>query len=148
MSKLTKKSVDDTNALPKPYLLWDGELRGFGLQVLPSGVKTYILQYRNGARSSRRLTTGRHGVLTVGEAVVNDVRSGAQILQPARTTEAGNCHGEVTLPPRLQPCRVEVYARHAGLPRTSGHWTSAIGLAWHSHFAHLAAHPPTPLSGA
>jgi integrase len=68
MSKLTKKSVDDANTLPKPYLLWDGELRGFGLLVLPSGVKTYILQYRNGARRSRRLTIGRHGALTVGEA--------------------------------------------------------------------------------
>jgi len=68
MSKLTKKSVDDANALPKPYLLWDGELRGFGLLVLPSGIKTYILQYRNGARRSRRLTIGRHGALTVGEA--------------------------------------------------------------------------------
>ena len=68
MSKLTKKSVDDANALLKPYLLWDGELRGFGLLVLPSGVKTYILQYRNGARRSRRLTIGRYGALTVGEA--------------------------------------------------------------------------------
>ena len=68
MSKLTKKSVDDANALPKPYLIWDSELRGFGLLVLPSGVKTYVLQYRNEARRSRRLTIGRHGTLTVGEA--------------------------------------------------------------------------------
>ena len=68
MSKLTKKSVDDANTLSKPYLLWDGELRGFGLLVLPSGVKTYIFQYRNEARRSRRLTIGRQGALTVGEA--------------------------------------------------------------------------------
>ena len=68
MSKLTKKSVDDANTLPKPYLLWDGELRGFGLLVLPSGVKTYVFQYRNEARRSRRLTIGRHGSLTVSEA--------------------------------------------------------------------------------
>ncbi len=68
MSKLTKKSVDDANALPKPYLLWDGELRGFGLLVLPSGVKTYVFQYRNEARRSRRLTIGRHRPLTVGQA--------------------------------------------------------------------------------
>ncbi len=68
MPKLTKKSVDDADTLPKPYLLWDGELRGFGLLVLPSGVKTYVFQYRNEARRSRRLTIGRQGSLTVGEA--------------------------------------------------------------------------------
>ena len=68
MPKLTKKSVDDANGLPKPYLIWDSELRGFGLLVLPTGVKTYILQYRNGARRSRRLTIGRHGALTVSDA--------------------------------------------------------------------------------
>ncbi len=68
MSKLTKKSVDDADTLPKPYLLWDGELRGFGLLVLPTGVKTYVFQYRNESRRSRRLTIGRHGSLTVGEA--------------------------------------------------------------------------------
>jgi len=39
MSKLNKKSVDDANALPKPYLLWDGKLRGFAPLLLPSGVK-------------------------------------------------------------------------------------------------------------
>jgi integrase len=68
MPKLTKKSVDDANVFLKPYLIWDSELRGFGLLVLPSGVKTYILQYRNGARRSRRLTIGRHGALTVSDA--------------------------------------------------------------------------------
>jgi integrase len=68
MSKLTKKSVDDAETLPKPYLLWDGELRGFGLLVLPTGVKTYIFQYRNEARRSRRLTIARHGSITVNEA--------------------------------------------------------------------------------
>ena len=68
MSKLTKKLVDDANTLSKPYLLWDGELRGFGLLLLPSGVKTYVFQYRNEARRSRRLTIGRQGALTVGEA--------------------------------------------------------------------------------
>jgi integrase len=68
MSKLTKKSVDNADTLPKPYLLWDGELRGFGLLVLPTRVKTYIFQYRNEARRLRRLTIGRHGSLTVNEA--------------------------------------------------------------------------------
>jgi hypothetical protein len=68
MSKLTKKSVDDADTLPKPHLLWEDELRGFGLLVLPTGVKTSVFQYRNEARKSRRLTIGRHGSITVSEA--------------------------------------------------------------------------------
>jgi integrase len=68
MPKLTKKLVE---GVPPPVggqtMVWDSELRGFGLRVLPSGLKAYVLQYRAG-RTSRRLTIGRHGVLAPEEA--------------------------------------------------------------------------------
>ena len=42
MSKLTKRAVD---ALVPPAkgqsFLWDGELRGFGVRIIPSGLKTF-----------------------------------------------------------------------------------------------------------
>lgn len=73
MAKLTKRAVD---ALAPPQqgqvFLWDGEMRGFGVRALPSGVKSYVLQYRAAGRS-RRLVLGRHGVLTVEQAR-NDAR--------------------------------------------------------------------------
>jgi site-specific recombinase XerD len=69
MSKLTKRAVD---ALVPPAkgqsFLWDGELRGFGVRIIPSGLKTFILQYRNAEGRSRRIVIGRYGVLTVEKA--------------------------------------------------------------------------------
>lgn len=69
MSKLTKRAVD---ALAPPEkgqaFLWDSELRGFGVRTIPSGLKTFILQYRNAEGRSRRIVVGRYGVLTVEQA--------------------------------------------------------------------------------
>ena len=55
---------------PKDSYLWDRELKGFGLKVTPKGRKVYLVQYRIGGRDgrTRRLTLGKHGVLTAEEA--------------------------------------------------------------------------------
>lgn len=68
MPKLTKRLVDDSVPRSSRFYVWDTELRGFGVLVLPSGVKTFVFQYRNAAGRSRRQTIGRYGALTVDEA--------------------------------------------------------------------------------
>lgn len=69
--KLTKRFVESI-AAPEAgdadVVIWDSELPGFGLRVKPSRVRSYMLQYRNAAGRSRRVTIGRHGVLTAEEA--------------------------------------------------------------------------------
>jgi hypothetical protein len=47
--------------------LWDDKLRGFGVYVLSSGYKTYVVQYKCGGRS-RRIKIGPHGAMTADHA--------------------------------------------------------------------------------
>ena len=67
MFRLTKRSVEGFSVEAKDYLVWDRDVRGFGVRIYPSGKKTYLVQYRAGRRT-RRVTIGQHGVLTTDEA--------------------------------------------------------------------------------
>ena len=65
--KLTKSIVE---SIPLPgsgqIFLWDAEIKGFGVRFTPTA-RTYIVQGRVAGRE-RRVTLGKHGVLTVQEA--------------------------------------------------------------------------------
>ncbi|MDT8329377.1 MAG: Arm DNA-binding domain-containing protein, partial [Roseovarius sp.] len=67
MPKLTKRRVDGFDIRAKAYFEWDSEIMGFGVRVLPSGTKTYQVQYRKGGRT-RRASIGRHGNITADQA--------------------------------------------------------------------------------
>jgi integrase len=67
MSKLTKRTVEAAEVKLSEYFVWDGELPGFGLRVLPSGRKGYVVQYRAGRRS-RRISLGPSTVITCEQA--------------------------------------------------------------------------------
>ncbi len=67
MPKLTKRAVDALSPKAKDYFVWDTQIAGFGIRIMPSGAKTYQAQYRKGGRT-RRVSVGRHGKITVDEA--------------------------------------------------------------------------------
>lgn len=81
MPRLTKRIVEGATPKVKEYYLWDEDIPGLGLRVLPSGRKQYIVQYRAGRRS-RRISLGPHTVLTAEQArtnaltILSDARSG------------------------------------------------------------------------
>ena len=68
MPKLTKQVVDKAQPRDVEYFIWDDKFEGFGLRVFPTGVKTYVLQYRVNGRT-RRIAIGKHGTWTPDQAL-------------------------------------------------------------------------------
>jgi len=62
-AKITKRAVDALAGAGREAFLWDDELRGFGVRVASSGVRSYVFAYRMGGREAqkRRFTIGPHG---------------------------------------------------------------------------------------
>ena len=65
--KISNRTVETLGTGTRDAVFWDGELLGFGVRVYPSGAKVYVVQTRAGGRS-RRVTVGRHGVLSAAQA--------------------------------------------------------------------------------
>ena len=67
MPKLTKRIVDAAEIRAREYFIWDDDIPGLELRVLPSGRKGYVVQYRAGRRF-RRMSLGPSTVLTCEQA--------------------------------------------------------------------------------
>jgi integrase len=91
LPKLTKRFVDSLAPVSADTLYRDSELPGFALRAKPSGVRTWLVQYRNSAGRTRKLALGRVGMLTPDEArqrarkALGDVAGGAD---PSATRNA------------------------------------------------------------
>jgi integrase len=71
-ARITKRVLDQATSRERPYFLWDGQLKGLGARIDPSGAKTFVVRYRpktfgpNGPK--RFMTIGRYGVVTAEQA--------------------------------------------------------------------------------
>ena len=64
--KLTKRLIDALPARAETYTVWDQEIPGFGVRVMSSGKKSFVLKYSI-HRQQRWITLGRFGDLTLEE---------------------------------------------------------------------------------
>ena len=64
---ISKRTVDALVVEDRDEVFWDDRIPGFGVRVYPSGSKVYVVQTRHRGKS-RRVTLGRHGVMTADEA--------------------------------------------------------------------------------
>ncbi len=68
MTRLSKRTIDALETSEKDYFVWDASLPGFGVRVLPSGRKSFLIQYRDKSGRTRRQGLGRYGTVTAEEA--------------------------------------------------------------------------------
>lgn len=62
-AKLTLENVKQIKPAESRFEVTDTEIPGFKLRVMPSGVMTYAVMYRNGSKRVR-YTLGKHGTIT------------------------------------------------------------------------------------
>ena len=80
--KLSKRTIDAAKPSESRYVLWDTELKGFGVRVESSGLKSFLVRYRHLGRR-RFLSLGRFGEITPEQArllaqkALSKVREGA-----------------------------------------------------------------------
>lgn len=67
-ARLTKRVIENLPAKAERYVVWDSELKGFGVRISPQGRKTYLVRYRTIGRADRLMVLAPHGVLTAEEA--------------------------------------------------------------------------------
>ena len=69
---LTVRSVEALKPTASSFIAWDDRLTGFGVRVQPTGLKSFIVNYRAGdggrRAPNRRVVLGRHGAISVAHA--------------------------------------------------------------------------------
>jgi integrase len=61
--KITKRSVEALEVTSKDYIVFDTDLPGFGVRIMPSGKRFFLVQYRRHGRT-RRVMIGQFGIVT------------------------------------------------------------------------------------
>ena len=84
MVRLTRQPLANLKSRSKPYIEYDSELIGFGVAVYPSGIKSWVCEYRphGGGRGvpKKRVTLGKTSQLTPDQAR----KAAAEILAVVR----------------------------------------------------------------
>ena len=127
MPRLSKRAVDAIKPTPgRDVVAWDSSLPGFGIRVKPSGAKSYLIQYRNTGGRSRRMTLGRHGVLTpasarrIAEERLREVKQGLDPLE-----ERSHARGGATVAD-LAASYLEKHLQPKCKPSTLREWTRLL----------------------
>ena len=100
MARLNRRTISrrtvEALEVEKDTVFWDSELMGFGVRVYPSGSKYYVVQTRAGGAAAKRVTVGRHGVISAEQArrraalVIARIKAGEEPTPEPRARRLAN----------------------------------------------------------
>ena len=103
---LTTRTVADASPRDHRYIVWDDELTGFGVRISPSGLRSFIVQYRarEGGRraASRKKVLGHFPALTPARARRSKAKEVLRAVDESRSNGEG---GALPSPPFATPSR-------------------------------------------
>ena len=96
--RITKRTVDQLSPGDGDNLVWDAEVKGFGVRCRPSGAKYYVLKMRVGGRQ-RWITIGRHGSPWTADSARQEARRllGQRAAGTDPATDRDNKKGVITV---------------------------------------------------
>ena len=124
MARITKKAAGALTARQREYMLWDDDIKGFGVRVHPSGRKVYLVKYRHYGRVVKR-TIGPHGTISPAAAralaaeIVTAAKTGRDLMGrvlPLQADDAATMHDlakqflEEYVPAHCKPSTAHSYA--------------------------------------
>src|SRR3546814_9727836 len=95
MQKITKTFVEalkpaNVGIKGSNQLIWDNELRGFGVSIGSKGTKSFVVQYRTPLGKTRRKVIGRYGLMTAEQGrraarvLLGEVAKGTDPVEEAK----------------------------------------------------------------
>jgi integrase len=97
--KISRSTVAGLTAVEKPTVYYDSDLKGFGLKVLPSGARSWVVEYRPGisgrGTAKRRVVLGQPPLVTPEKArqlakdILAEARVGADPASQRANDRAG-----------------------------------------------------------
>ena len=95
-ARLTTRIVADARPRERRYIVWDEELAGFGVRISPSGLRSFLVQYR--AREGGRRAASRKQVLGHFPALT-PARARARARAVFRSVAKWRANGDGGAPP-------------------------------------------------
>ena len=123
-STISKRTVEALS-VEKDTVFWDRELTGFGVRVYPTGGRVYVAQSR-GPDGAKRVTVGRHGVISADQArrraalIIARIKAGEEPVPAPMTPRNGPTVAELAARYLEEHVAVRCKARDGGAVPTGG----------------------------